>query len=116
MSNAKVAAVTNPKVSNPEAKLQASVARDIKVRQLNEHAKHQADALSVAKWELALTQKDAKAKKKQVEEQIAKDSEVVKIITTASRRKRLEELYRSDELMFEEELNMRGLAFRRDRV
>jgi len=106
----------NPKVVNPEAKLQASVARDIRVRQLNEHAKHQADALSVAKWELALTAKDAIVTKKRLEEQIAKDSAVVKVITTASRRKRLEELYNSDELKYEEELNMRGLAFRRDRV
>mmetsp|Transcript_13656 Transcript_13656/g.22759 ORF Transcript_13656/g.22759 Transcript_13656/m.22759 type:complete len:109 (+) Transcript_13656:82-408(+) len=107
--------MSQSKAINPEAKLQASVARDIKVRQLEEHAKHQADALSVAKWELALHAKDEKVKKKRLEDQLAKDSEVVKVITTSSRRKRLEELYHQDELKYESELNMRGLAFRVDR-
>ena len=104
------------KTMNPEAKLQQSVARDIKVRQLNEHAKHQADALSVAKWELNLTAKDEIVTKKRKEEQLAKDSEVVKVINTASRRKKLEKLFHDDELKYEEELNMRGLAFRRERI
>lgn len=101
---------------NPEARLQASVARDIKVRQLNEHAKNQADALSVAKWELALTAKEQKFAKQRLEEQMAKDSAAVKVISLASRRQRLEQLYKDDELKYEEELNMRGLAFRRERI
>lgn len=106
----------NNKTMNPEARLQASVARDIKVRQLNEHAKNQADALSVAKWELALTAKEQAANKQRLEKQMARDSEVVKVISTASRRERLEQLYKQDELNYEEELNMRGLAFRRERI
>lgn len=106
----------NAKIMNPEARLQASVARDIKVRQLNEHAKHQADALSVAKWELALTAKDHTVAKKRLMEQMAKDSAVVKVINTASRRAKLEQLYKDDELMYEAELNLRGLAFRRERI
>jgi formate-dependent phosphoribosylglycinamide formyltransferase (GAR transformylase) len=104
------------KALNPEERLQASVARDIKVRQLNEHAKKQADALSVAKWELQLSAKDEIVKRKRMEEQLAKDSEVVKVITTASRRNRLEKLFLEDELKYEEELNMRGLSFTRERV
>ena len=104
------------KTMNPEARLQASVARDIKIRHMNEHAKHQADALSVAKWELGLTAKEHKAEQKRIEEQMARDSAVVKVISTANRRQRLEELYRNDELKYEEELNMRGLAFRRERI
>lgn len=106
----------NAKTMNPEARLQASVARDIKVRQLNEHAKNQADALSVAKWELALTAKDETVAKKRLEEQMARDSAVVKVINTASRRAKLEKLYKEDELRYEEELNLRGLAFRRERI
>jgi hypothetical protein len=51
-----------------------------------------------------------------MEEQLAKDSEVVKVITTASRRNRLEKLFLEDELKYEEELNMRGLSFTRERV
>jgi hypothetical protein len=101
---------------NPEARLQASVARDIKVRQLNEHAKNQADALSVARWELGLTAKEVKADKKRLEEQMARDSTAVKVISTQTRREKLERLYKDDELRYEEELNMRGLAFRRERI
>jgi uncharacterized secreted protein with C-terminal beta-propeller domain len=108
--------MSNAKTMNPEARLQASVARDIKVRQLNEHAKSQADALSVAKWELALSAKEAKVAKQRLQDQMAKDSAVVKVITTASRREKLEKLFRDDELKYEEELNMRGLAFRRERI
>lgn len=108
--------MSNTKAMNPEARLQASVARDIKIRQLNEHAKHQADALSVAKWELALTEKDKKVQRQRAEDQMAKDSEVVKVISNASRRERLAQLYKDDELKYEEELNLRGLSFRRERI
>lgn len=106
----------NAKTMNPEARLQASVARDIKVRQLNEHAKNQADALSVAKWELGLTAKEQKANRQRLEEQMARDSTVVKVISTQTRRQKLEQLYKDDELNYEAELNMRGLAFRRERI
>lgn len=104
------------KAMNPEARLQASVARDIKIRHLNEHSKKQADALSVAKWELALTAKDQKVQRQRIEEQMAKDSAVVKVVSTASRRERLAQLYKDDELKYENELNLRGLSFRRERI
>ena len=34
---------------NPEEKLQASVGKDVKIRLLEEHQKHQANIVSVAK-------------------------------------------------------------------
>jgi len=108
--------MSNTKAMNPEARLQASVARDIKIRHMNEHAKHQADALSVAKWELALHEKDKKVQRQRLEDQMARDSEVVKVISNASRRERLAQLYKDDELKYEEELNLRGLSFRRERI
>ena len=101
---------------NPEEKLQQALERDVKIRHLVEHAKHQADATAVAKWEAALTAKDEKASKNRLEKQIRTDSQVVKIITTNSRREKLQRLFHEDELMYEEELNARGLAFRRDRL
>lgn len=106
----------NGKPMNPEARLQASVARDIKVRHMNEHAKSQADALSVAKWELALTAKDQIAERNRLEKKMAKESTEAKIISTLDRRERLAQLYQCDELKYEEELNMRGLSFRRERI
>lgn len=106
----------NNKAANPEARLQASVARDLKLRAMEEHAKRQADAVSAARWEGTLTLKDERARQKRREEQIVEDSRVAKINNTVQRRQRLEELYQMDELRYEAELNDRGLAFRRERV
>ncbi len=108
--------VKNPKIINPEKRLQESVARDIKLRSLEEHTKHQAEAMAAARWEAALVQKDDKASRKRVEEQIIYDSQVAKINNTVLRKQRLEMLYRTDELRFEDELNARGLAFRREKL
>ncbi len=108
--------VKNPKIINPEKRLQESVARDIKLRSLEEHTKHQAEAMAAARWEAALVQKDDKASRKRVEEQIIYDSQVAKINNTVLRKQRLEMLYRTDELRFEDELNARGLAFRREKI
>lgn len=104
------------KAVNPEARLQASVARDLKLRGLEEHTKHQAVALEVARWENTLNQKDERATRKRREEQILEDSKVSRVTNTLYRRQRLEELYQMDELRYEEELNARGLAFRRERL
>lgn len=106
----------NPKIINPEKRLQESVARDIKLRSLEEHTKHQAEAMAAARWEAALVRKDEVANRKRVEEQIIYDSRVAKINNTALRKQRLEMLYRHDEMRFEEELNARGLAFRREKI
>jgi hypothetical protein len=105
----------NPKIINPEKRLQESVARDIKLRMLEEHTKHQAEAMGAARWEAALVQKDEKANRKRIEDQIVYDSQVAKINNTSLRKQRLELLYRTDELRYEEELNARGLAFRREK-
>lgn len=109
-------AVKNPKVLNPEARLQQSVARDIKVRQLEEHSKYQADAVAVAKWEVAINQKDEDARRKRIADQIKVDTHLAKTSNTANRRAKLAELYRNDELKYESELNMMGLSFRREHI
>jgi hypothetical protein len=104
-----------PKAINPEKRLQESVARDIKVRQLEEHTKRQADVLGVARWENALNEKDELHNRKRVESQILLDSQVAKISNTLMRRQRLEQLYQIDEIRYEQELNDKGLALVRDR-
>ena len=104
-----------PKAVNPEKRLQESVARDIKLRHLEEHTKRQAEALGAAKWENALVQKDELCHRKRVEEQILFDSQVAKISNTAMRRQRLEQLYQMDEMRHEDELRSKGLALVRDR-
>jgi hypothetical protein len=104
------------KAVNPEERLQKSVARDIKLRHLEEHSKRQSEAVSLARWESKLLQKDETANRKRMEEQISLDSKVVKVTNTSYRREKLQELYRDDELRYEAELNDRGLAFRHERL
>lgn len=104
-----------PKPVNPEKRLQESVAKDIKIRQLEEHAKRQSEALGAARWENALVQKDELCTRKRTEEQILFDSQVAKISNTNMRRQRLEQLYQYDEMRYEDELRSKGLALVRDR-
>ena len=102
--------------NNPEARLQASVARDLKLQQMEEHSRSQAITLGAAKWEVKLIGKDEIANIKRREEQIKNDSRISKITNTENRRRQLDALYQADELQYEEELHARGLAFRKDRT
>ena len=104
------------KVKNPEAALQASVKRDIKLRQMDEAVRVQAGSLAIARWENALGQKDAIALKKRAEQDVVADSKLANQNVRQNRKAKLEALYFADELKYEEELAMSGLAFRRDRA
>jgi hypothetical protein len=64
------------KHANPERRLHASVARDVKMRQSEEAAKLQAEYLAVARWDSALGRKDAISTKKWNEEKLKSDAEV----------------------------------------
>jgi thiamine monophosphate synthase len=64
------------KTLNPEQRLNASVARDVKRRQFEEATKLQADYLAVAKWDSALGKKDAVAAKRWTEEKLKADAEL----------------------------------------
>jgi hypothetical protein len=103
------------KAENPEARLQAAVARDIAICKMEHYSKNQALAMSVAKWEVAMGTKDEMAKKSRAEKQSKQDSQCSKLVNKANRKKRLQELYLEDELKYEEELNNIGMSFRRDR-
>lgn len=102
--------------SNPEAKLKASVARDIKIRLMDEHAKKQAVSLSIAKWTNALSVKDRQADQKRLDGQVLIDGIMNKTSSKLERKERLEALYRRDAIKYDDELSMKGLAFRRERV
>jgi hypothetical protein len=102
--------------SNPEAKLKASVARDIKIRLMDEHAKKQSVCLSIARWDNSLPIKDRQADKKRLDASCLVDSQLNKTSSNAARKERLEALYRQDAIKYDDELSMRGLAFRRERV
>lgn len=100
---------------NPEEKLQQSVERDAKLSFLVEHSKQQADALAVAKWEVSMVQKDENAQRKRTEQHILGTERAAAADRKATRKARLEELYKNDEAAYNEQLEKMGLAFRRNR-
>lgn len=99
--------------SNPEARLQASVQRDIKIRLLNEAAKKQADHLAIARWDNNLSIKDKLAEKKRNEAALINDGILSNLAVKAARKVKLEELYAADEIKYRNELSMKGLSFRK---
>ena len=96
------------KAENPEARLQAAVARDIIISNMEHYAKNQALAMSVAKWEVAMGTKDEVAKKLRAEKTAKEDSKCSKYMSKAQRKQKLQDLYYDDELKYEEELNAMG--------
>ena len=105
-----------PKAQNPEARLQASLARDVSIRLMHEAAKVQADTLAVARWDNALATKDIISAHKRQVAAIAGDSIIASKAVKQSRRERLEALYAEDECKYGDELSVRKLAFRKDRI
>ena len=104
------------KIKNPEAALQASVARDIKIRLMNDAVRQQNLFLSYARWENALGSKDVAAGKKRAEQTGAEDSKLTNKSVKAIRKQKLESLFLEDEIKYEEELGQMGLAYRRIRA
>jgi len=104
------------KVKNPEAALQASVARDIKIRLMNDAVKQQNLYLSYAVWENALATKDVKAAQKRSAAIGNEDSKLTNKSVHSIRKQKLEALFYADELKYEQELAQMGLAYRRIRA
>lgn len=104
------------KPKNPEAALQASMARDIKLRVMDEAVARQSVHLSLARWENALGTKDVQADRKRSEDNFAADAVLQNRNLKKTRKALLEALFKAEELQYEEELAMQGLAFRRMRA
>ncbi len=104
------------KAKNPEAALQASVARDIKIRLMNDAVRQQNLYLSYALWENALGSKDVSAGKKRADKISAEDSQLTNKSIKAIRKQKLESLFLADEIKYEQELANLGLAYRRIRA
>ena len=102
--------------ANSERKFQAAVAREAKISSLLNSTKLQAKNLATAQWECSLGVKDVTASRKLKEEKVKSDARMTNKCVKTRRREKLEELYGNDEIMYEEELNKMGLAFRRERT
>ena len=101
---------------DPEAALKASVARDIKLRLMDDSIRQQNRYLSYAVWNNKLGEKDLRASTKRATESFNSDSQLTNQNVKRQRKAKLEELYMNDELKYEEELEMKGLAYRRIRA
>lgn len=104
------------KIKNPEAALQASVARDIKLRIMDDAVRQQKLHLSYAHWNNCLGEKDRRAANARDSEQFKIDSGLTNENVKRTRKAKLEQLYLMEEIMYEEELAFKGLAFRRIRA
>ncbi len=100
---------------DPEAALKASVARDIKLRLMDDAIRQQRLHLSYAVWNNQLGEKDLRAEKKRSEENFNQDSQLTNQNVKQIRKQKLETLFYEDELKYEEELAMKGLAYRKIR-
>jgi len=83
---------------------------------MDEAVRVQAGYTALAKWENELGKKDSIALKKRAEEDVVIDSRLANQNVRQNRKAKLEALYYADELKYEEELGMKGLAYRRDRA
>jgi hypothetical protein len=100
---------------DPEAALKASVARDIKLRVMDDAIRQQRLNLSYAVWNNNLGEKDLRAATKRSVEGFNQDSQLTNQNVKQIRKQKLEALFYDDELKYEDELAMRGLAYRRIR-
>ena len=80
---------------------------------MEDDLKAQRDALAVATWTSQLALKDQVAARKLMTEKAASDSKSTNAAQKELRVQKLAALFRRDEVTYEEELNRRGLAFRR---
>lgn len=81
-------------------------------RLLREHAKAQADAVAVARWESTMGQRDAIAQKKRDDQKLREDLRLADVKVTQSREQKLKQLYADDAERYKAELHKRGLTFR----
>lgn len=106
----------NDKPIKPEKRFQAAVVREAKITALLSSTRQQEGFLATAKWECALGARDVSSQKKWEDEKLKYDATMTNKTVKTIRRAKLEELYRNDDIMYQEELNKMGLAFRLERT
>ena len=80
---------------------------------LNEHAKYQADAVAVARWESTMEQRDMLAHNKRLKSKAQADSATTDLHINSIREQKLIELYKQDDMKYEKELATQGYAYRK---
>lgn len=103
------------KPQSPEKKYNAGKKRDEDIRLMKIATKAQEQYYSVASWETNLGVKDVAANKRWQNESARADAALTNAKIKQVRHAKLVALYDSDEKMYEEELNQRGMAFCREK-
>lgn len=104
------------KASNPEKRYQAGVIREANIQSLLQSTKQQNNYLATAKWECALGIRDISSQNKWQNEQMKYDARMTDKAVKRMRCSELENLYRSDDKKYEEELHQLGLSSRKERL
>jgi hypothetical protein len=105
-----------PLRSRAEKKVLQNLAREIKIRELEDENREHKIIAAATQWDASLEGKDRKADQKRYEKNIQHNLSITNQVLKEERRKRLEQLFKQDELRYEAELQAKGLAYRRERV
>ena len=86
------------------------------MRLMDDYLEDMNGALAIANWEVSLTKRDKLVERKRQEEISKEGIVLMNKIAKEYRSQKLKELYRDDELMYEQELFSMGLTFKRERI
>lgn len=86
------------------------------MRLMDDYVRERDNTLSKARWEVALNQKDVIADRRRQQEAYTEGLILMNNAAKAIRSSRLKDLFRNDDIMYEEELTLRGLTFRKERI
>ena len=86
------------------------------MRLMDDYVRERDLTLSIAKWEINMGKKDSFHQRKRQEEAHMEGTLMTNKLAKELRIEKLKELYKTEELMYEEELTTRGLRFRKERV
>mmetsp|Transcript_10510 Transcript_10510/g.10940 ORF Transcript_10510/g.10940 Transcript_10510/m.10940 type:complete len:104 (-) Transcript_10510:98-409(-) len=90
--------------------------QDIKIRAMLEAKRNEDAALAVAQWETMLPVKSLAADRRRQQQANIRESEIMSRQISEIRRQKLAALFAADEQYYQEELQSRNLAFRKQRL
>ena len=83
---------------------------------MDDHIREMSGSLAVANWEKKLGQKDIVSDRKRREEVLTNNIKMTNSLAKNLRREKLKALYKNDDEIYENELQLLGLTFRKDRI
>jgi Domain of unknown function (DUF4558) len=83
---------------------------------MDDHLTDMERTLAIARWEISLGERDNLAERKRQQQAYTEGLVLMNKAAKGIRAERLKKLYKDDEAMYEEELVLKGLTFRKERI